>query len=65
MLILGKYLTQYEAHCLREGRQNRMPPTGTLKRTSIQSPWVLSGVAVAGFALYWWLSTYQQEFRML
>lgn len=63
--ISGKYHRQYEELCEFEGRRHVVHPPNTLKRQSaLQSPWLVGGVAVAGVALYWVLSSYQREFTL-
>jgi hypothetical protein len=62
--LSGKYLRQYEELCEFEGRRHLMPPANTIKRHTLQNPWVVGGVAMASFALYWVVSTYQRDFAL-
>ncbi|KAI6243064.1 Rab-GAP TBC domain-containing protein [Aphelenchoides fujianensis] len=65
-LIQGTYLRQYEKMCERKGRLQRIPPAETLQRANaLRGPWLATGVAVAGVAIYWALSHYKMEFSMV
>lgn len=64
--ILGTYSDRYDALCEAEGKLNRVPPAGTIQRAgAMRSPWLATGVAVAGVAVYYWLTYYKTELALL